>query len=121
METECDRVRNSRSNFPDDAFARVSAVSDDDNFHRAPDIPQIEHGLGQIHFLPRGNNHGRVKELPTRLVNSPVPIADFCNDTAGAGKTVFQRIAIVRANQQGLLEPTRQTTDRRNDTHCFAG
>lgn len=121
MEIECDRVRDGHGNFPDDASARVSAVSDDHNFHRTPDISQIEDGLGEVHFLPRGNNHGRVKDFPTHPIDCPVPIADFCNDTASAGKTSFHRIATLRTNQQSPMKPRPRITERRNDTHCFAG
>ena len=48
---------------------------------------------------PVGNDHGCVKHFPTHLINSPVSIADFRNDTAGAGKTLFHRVTTFRTNQ----------------------
>ena len=117
MEIECDGVGNRDRNFPDNASSRISPISDDHNFHGAPDVSQIENGLGQVHFPARGNDDRRVKDFPAHLTNSLVPVADFCNETAGAGKTLFHRVTTFRADQQRPVKPRGRITDRRNDTH----
>jgi hypothetical protein len=121
MKIERDCVRDGQGNLPDNAASRISAISDDHNFHRAPDVSQIENGLGQIHFFPRGNEYGGVKDFPTDSIDSAITIADFCDDTGGPSKTPFHCVTTLRTNQQGFMKPTPRITDRRYDTHCFAG
>jgi hypothetical protein len=119
MKIECDCVRDGHRNFSDDASSRINAVGDDHNFHRTPDVSQIENGLGQIHFFPRRNQDGGVKDFPTDFIDSAITIADFCDDTGGPGKTLFHRVTTLRTNQQGLVKPSPRITDRRYDTHVW--
>jgi hypothetical protein len=119
MEIERDGVRNGDGNFPDDASSRINAVGDDHNFHRIPDVSQIENGLGQIHFFSRRNEDGGVKDFPTDFIDSAITIADFCDDTGCPGKTLFHRVTTLRTNQQGLVKPRPRITDRRDDTHVW--
>jgi hypothetical protein len=121
MKIECDCVRDGQGNFPDDTASRISAISDDHNFHRTPDVSQVENRFGQIHFFPRRNEDGGVKDFPPDLIDSAITIADFCDDTGGPGKTLFHRVTTLRTNQQGLVKPSPRITDRRYDTHGFAG
>ena len=117
MKIECDCVRDGQGNFPDDAASRISPISDDHNFHRTPDVSQIENGLGQIHFFSRGNEDGGVKDFPTDFIDGAITIADFCDDAGGPGQTPFHRVTTLRTNQQRLMKPGLRITDRRNDTH----
>lgn len=120
MEVKCDRVGDGRSNFLNDASARVSAVSDDHDLHRTPDVPQIKDCLRQVHFFPCGNDHRCVKDFSPDFINRPVPIAYFCKDASGSSETFFHFLTTPRTDQQSLVKPTRQTDDRTNDAHGSA-
>ena len=89
MEIYHDRVRDSRSNFPDNVSAWITAIGDNHDLHRTPDISEVKDGLHHVHFFPGGNEHGRVKDFSTAPMNSPIPITDFCNDTTGTGEILF--------------------------------
>ena len=111
MEIYHDRVRDSCGNFADNASARICTISDDHDLHRTPDVSKVKNRLGQIHFLPCGNEHGCVEDFPTNLINRPVTITDFCNTAPGAVKTLFHILTTFRTNQQSFIKPTRRTND----------
>ena len=111
MKIQHDGVGESRRDRPDHVPARIRAVGDDQDFHGTY-VSQVKDCLGQVHFLPRGDENGCVEDLPAALRNGLVPIADSCDFAAGAGKAVFHLIPTFRANQQGLIKPTRQCNDQ---------
>lgn len=98
MEIYHDRIGDGCGNFPDIVSARICTIREDHDFHRTPDVSKIKNGLGQVHFLPCGNEHGCVKDFSTDPTNSSISIADFCNDAPGAAKTLFYFLAAFRGN-----------------------